>query len=145
MNDTVQLLQDVVRNARTGRDAVEQLMEKTGGDMKAELRRERETYIHAQKESEQALSDAGGRAEPTGPMARAGMWMGLQMETLTDRSDSHIAEILIQGATMGVIEMTKALNTYGDAHPSARDLASRFVTRQNEAIERQKGFLRNGE
>ena len=26
MNETVQLLQDVVRNARTGRDAVEQLL-----------------------------------------------------------------------------------------------------------------------
>ena len=28
MNDTVQLLQDVVRNARTGEDAVAQLMKK---------------------------------------------------------------------------------------------------------------------
>ena len=145
MNETVQLLQDVVRNARTGRDAVEQLMDKTEGGIKAKLHKERETYAHTQKEGESALSDAGGRAEPTGPMARAGMWMGIQMETLTDRSDSHIAEILIQGATMGVIEMTKALNTYGHADPSARDLANRFVAQQNAAIERQKGFLRNQE
>lgn len=143
MNETVQLLQDVVRNARTGRDAVEQLMNKTEGDMKAELSRERESYVQAQREGERALLDAGGRAEPTGAMARAGMWMGLNMETLADRSDAHIAEIVIQGATMGVIEMTKALNSYGDADPSARSLASRFVARQNETIERQKGYLRN--
>ena len=43
MNDTIQLLQDVVRNARTGRDAVEQLMNKAeGGGMREELGKEKE-------------------------------------------------------------------------------------------------------
>ncbi len=144
MNQTIQLLQDVVRNARTGRDAVEQLMGKArGGDMRRELSQEKAEYLQTQKEGERALIDAGGRAEPTGPMARAGMWVGLEMETLADRSDAHIAEIVIQGATMGVIEMTKALNTYDGADPDARGLASRFVVRQNEAIDRQKAFLQN--
>ena len=144
MNETIQLLQDVVRNARTGRDAVEQLMHKAEGDsMRDELEKERAAYEQTQKEGEQALLDAGGRAEPTGPMARAGMWVGLEMETLTDRSDAHIAEIVIQGATMGVIEMTKALNSYDAAEPHARGLASQFVVQQNETIDRQKGFLDN--
>ena len=144
MNETVQLLQDVVRNARTGQDAVEQLMKKAGdGPMRTELIKEKEAYAVTRREGEQALADAGGRAEPVGPMAKAGMWMGLEMETLADRSDAHIAEIVIQGATMGVIEMTKALNTYDAADPHARGIASRFVVQQNETIDRQKGFLEN--
>ena len=144
MNDTVQLLQDVVRNARTGKDAVEQLMNKAQGDsMRRELEKEKETYQQTQRESERALVDAGGRAEPVGPLAKAGMWMGLEMETATDRSDAHIAEIVIQGATMGVIEMTKALNTYDTADDRARSLASQFVVQQNETIDRQKAFLQN--
>ena len=69
------------------------------------------------------------------------MRLGLAAQTLADRSDAHIAEIIIRGATMGVIEMTKSLNAYGDADPHARGLASRFVVRQNEAIDRQKAFL----
>ena len=144
MNETVQLLQDVVRNARTGQDAVEQLMKKTADkDMRNELIREKEDYSVTRQESERALADAGGQAEPVGPLAKAGMWMGLEMETATDRSDAHIAEIVIQGATMGVIEMTKALNTYDDADDRARSLASRFVVQQNETIDRQKQFLQN--
>ena len=79
-------------------------------DICAELIREKEDYAVTRHQSEQALVNAGGRAEPVGPLARAGMWAGLEMETLADRSDAHIAEIVIQGATMGVIEMTKALN-----------------------------------
>ena len=142
MNETVQLLQDVVRNARTGQDAVEHLMQKTeAGAMRDELIREKEDYAVTRRQSEQALVNAGGKAEPVGPLAKAGMWAGLEMETLADRSNTHIAEIVIQGATMGVIEMTKALNQYDGADAGARDLASRFVAQQNETIDRQKGFL----
>ena len=144
MNETVQLLQDVVRNARTGRDAVEQLMKKAeDATMRSELRKEQQEYAATRRESEQALLDAGGRAEPVGSMAKAGMWMGIEMETLADRSDAHIAEIVIQGATMGVIDMTKALNSYDSADPGARSLASKFVVQQNETIDRQKLFLEN--
>ena len=142
MNETVQLLQDVVRKARSGQDAVEHLMQKTEeGRMRQELIREKEDYAVTRRESERALVNAGGRAEPVGPLAKAGMWAGLEMETLADRSDAHIAEIVIQGATMGVIEMTKALNSYDGADAGARDLASRFVVQQNETIDRQKVFL----
>ena len=144
MNETIQLLQDVVRNARTGLDAVETLMKKSGGaDMRDELAKEREQYLAAARDGEQALSDAGGQTEPTGALAKAGMRLGLEGETLLDRSDAHIAEIMIQGATMGVIEMTKSLNTYGGADPRARGLASQFVVQQNEVIDRQKAFLEN--
>ena len=142
MNETIQLLQDVVRNARTGQDAVEHLMQKTeAGRMRDELIREKEDYGAAARQAESALAAAGGQAEPVGAMQKAGMWLGTQMNTLTDRSNAHIAEIVIQGATMGVIEMTKALNSYDGADATARDLASRFVVQQNETIDRQKGFL----
>ena len=143
MDETVQLLQDVVRNAKTGQDAVEQLMQKMDeGRMRDELIREKEDYAVTLRRGEQALSDAGGRQEPVGPLQKAGMWAGLEMETLMDRSDAHIAQIVIQGATMGMIEMTRSLNVYDGADPAARGLASQFVVHQNEAIDRQKAFLR---
>ncbi len=144
MDETVQLLQDVVRNARTGRDAVEHLMKKAEDRrMREELIQEKEAYDVTRREGEQALREAGGSPEPTGPLSKAGMWMGLEMETLADRSDAHIAEVGIQGATMGVIEMTKSLNAFDGADPHARGLASKFVVQQNENIERQKHFLDN--
>ena len=142
MNETIQLLQDVVRNARTGQDAVEHLMQKAeAGRMRDELIREKEDYAVTRRESERALMNAGGRAEPVGPLEKAGMWAGLEMQTMADRSNAHIAELVIQGATMGVIEMTKALNSYDGADAGARDLANRFVVQQNETINRQKVFL----
>ena len=144
MNDTVQILQDLVRNTRTGRDAAEDLMQRSDSPgMRRELNGEREGYLALQREAEKALRSANGEPEPTGMMARAGMKLGLEINTLVDRSDDHIAEMVIQGATMGIIEMTKSMNTYTEAEPFARSLASSFIVQQNEIIERQKSYLEN--
>ena len=144
MNETVQILQDLVRNARTGKDSVEALMRRTGSpEMRGELNAEREQYDALMREAEQALRAEGGEPEPVGALSQAGMKLGLEFSTLTDRSDDHLAEMVIQGATMGIIEMTKSLNTYADAQPQARGLASRFIVQQNGIIERQKAFLEN--
>lgn len=142
MNETIQLLQDVVRSARTGEAAVDHLLEKTRDDvMRRELITEKALYHASVRSAETALTAAGGRPEPVGPMARMGMWMGLNMNTLTDRSDSHIAEIMIQGANMGIIEITKTMNTCEKADAKARSIASNFIGQQKNIIERQKHFL----
>ena len=143
MNETIQLLQDMARNARTGEEAIDQLMEKVEStEMRDELRRERDQYRAAARDAESALAAAGGHSEPVGMMQKAGMWVGTQMNTLTDRSNAHIAEMVIQGATMGIIEMTKARNTCPDADDRATELASRFIVEQNEIIDRQKAYLK---
>ena len=142
MNETIQLLQDVVRNARSGETAAEQLLDKVQDpQMRGELSVERERYREAAREAEQALERSGGKPEPVGLMAKAGMWLGTQMNTLTDTSNAHIAEMVIQGATMGVIEMTKAKNSYPDADGDVAGIASRFIVMQNDIIDRQKTYL----
>ena len=142
MNQTIQLLQDVVRNARTGESGVEQLLEKVEDKgMLDELNREKTDYQRIAEKAEQALTAAGGKIEPLGMMAKAGMWMGTQMNTLMNKSNAHIAEMVIQGANMGVIELTKSRNTYSDADPNALDIAADFITQQQDIIERQKAFL----
>ena len=143
MNETIQLLKDVAKNARSGEEAITQLIDKVEtAEMKGELSRELSQYRDAAREAESALTAAGGAPEPVGMMQKAGMWMGTQMNTLTDRSNAHIAEMVIQGATMGIIEMTKARNTCPDADDYAADLASRFIVEQNDIIDRQKAYLR---
>ena len=144
MDHSIQLLQDVVRNARSGQEAAELLLEKVADpEMRGELSVERDRYSQAAREAELALTASGGKPEPVGMMAKAGMWLGTQANTLADTSNAHIAEMVIQGATMGVIEMTKARNTYPDADSDATGIASRFIVMQNDIIDRQKAYLRD--
>lgn len=142
MNETIQLLQDIVRNARTGESAIDQLLTISDNtEMRRELMTEKAFYHATVRSSEQALIRAGGKAEPIGPMSKAGMRMGIVFNTITDKTDSHIAELVIQGANMGIIEMTKALNTYSNASDESISIARNFIGQQQDIISRQKHFL----
>lgn len=142
MDQTGKLLSRVAENARTGYDAASQLLARTQDEeMRRELASERDYYRDAARDAEEKLGRLGAKFDGKGPIARAGMWAGIRMNTFVDRSSSHLADIVIQGATMGVIDTTKARGEFPDASAEAQEAASDFITRQQEAIERMKDFL----
>lgn len=142
MNETVKLLERVAEAAHTGADACGELLEKTKDPgLRGELAAQRADYQNFARDAEQALFVAGGRLRAPGPVQRAGMWMGLQLNTLMDASPEHVADIAIQGATMGVIDMTRDRSDLPDANADAQGLASGLITAQQNAIERLKKFL----
>ena len=142
MNQTETLLNCVARNAFTGKDATAQLIKRVeDSEMRRELVYQQEQYRAVHKQAEDMLSKMGKDAEAPGPMAKMGMWAGVMMNTAMDKSNAHIADIMIQGATMGVVDTTKARNQCVDASAEAQGIASSFVTQQQDSIERMKQYL----
>ena len=142
MDQNYGLLQAIVENGRTGADACDQLLKKTeDAKMRDELMLEKQHYEQCVRDAEKAIAQMGREPHPKGMAARMGMWMGMQMNTMIDKTSTHIAEMLIEGATMGVVELTKAKNTFTDADAHAQGIASDMIVKQQEAIERLKGFL----
>ena len=143
MNHSRKLLECIVENARTGEYACEQLMNKTADDeMRRELAIEKKNYVEIAGEAEKRIEKMGLPVQHLDKMARMGMWMGTQYNTMIDKTSTHIAEMLIEGATMGIVAMTKARNSCPDAEADIQGIASRFITCQQEAIERLKRVLR---
>ena len=139
---TEKLLQRVVENARTGASACEQLIQRTrDGEMRGALRDLRGQYQDFERRAEHQLYAAGAHPAPVKPVDRAGMWLGIRLNTMSDASASHIADIAIQGANMGVVGMTRDLNDLSDASAEARALAQGFVAGQQRAVERLKPYL----
>lgn len=68
-------------------------------------------------------------------------WTGIQMNTMTDKSNSHIADMLIQGTTMGIIEGRKLLNQNPDIDQEVRQVLDTFVKMQENNVEKLKTFL----
>ena len=143
MNQTRNLLQSIVENARVGEDACDQLLSRTEDkNLRMELMNEKQQYAGFARDAEMMLENMGVHPHPQGMMERMGMWMGMQFNTLKDHSASHIADMLIQGATMGVVEMTKARNSNPDADAQAHGVAADMIAKQQEAIDRLKSFLK---
>ena len=102
---------------------------------------EKQHYAAASRAAEEKLTKMGIYPQPKGPMARMGMWMGMQFNTMTDRSAAHIADITIQGAGMGIVELTKAINSNPEADSESQGIANGLIAKQQEAIDRLKPFL----
>lgn len=73
-------------------------------------------------------------------MNKAMTWGGIEMETIMDKSNSKIAELLIKGTNMGIIEGRKLLNNK-DIDNRINDLISEFVKMQEESVEILKEYL----
>lgn len=142
MNQSIELLRDVVRTARDGDEGIRLVMEKTDDTaLRQALFAEQEQYQAVERDAGRRLVDMGSRAEPESMMARAGMWMGMQMQTLADRSTKHLANLLIQGITMGITELTRSRGEHKGADAESVALCERLITLQQNAIEQAKGFL----
>ena len=67
-------------------------------------------------------------------------WYGVEMKTLMDDSSSKIAELLLQGTNMGIIEGRKILNNK-ELDSKVHKIAQEYVDMQENAIEKLKEFL----
>jgi len=73
---------------------------------------------------------------------KLGAFMGIKMEVLKDNSDSRIAGMLIQGLTMGVINITKNIDKYkAEVDKEIITIAKDYKKHQEESIEKLKAYL----
>lgn len=68
-------------------------------------------------------------------------WTGIQLNTISDKSNSQISEILIQGNSMGIIKAVKLLNQSPEASSDVKKILNGFIRLQENNIEQLKKFL----
>jgi len=68
-------------------------------------------------------------------------WMGVQMNTMNDRSTSKISEMLIQGTVMGIIEGRKILNHNPNVETNIKNTLNEFVQMQENSVTKLKEYL----
>lgn len=142
MNPSITLLQEIIRAARDGAEGISLVMEKAEDTaLRQALSEEKAQYSAVEQDAGNRLTEMGGRAEPESMANRMGMRMGMQMNTLLDKSPSHLAELLIQGNTMGVISLIRTKNGLPGADEASLALFERMLALQYDAIERAKAFL----
>lgn len=65
----------------------------------------------------------------------------LTFNTLTNTSTSHMAEMMITGNTMGVIDITKQLNKIKNCQEDICNLCTNLVEIEEQSVEDLKQFL----
>ena len=79
--------------------------------------------------------------QETNIMNKAMTWYGIQMNTMTDKSNSNISELLLQGTNMGIIEGRRLLNNNPSVDKNVRQILDDFVAMQEDSVETLKKYL----
>ena len=69
------------------------------------------------------------------------LWGSIQMNTLLDSSEQHIAEMMINGTTMGIIDITKKLNELEQPKAKEKEIAEEFIENSQAYIDMWKNYL----
>lgn len=143
MKENINALDEVHKGCCMGMDAINFIYDKVeDSGLKSEIAKEKEEYEQVKEQVEKIYSKYNSDDNPheTSVMTKAMTWSGIEMKTLTDTSTSKLAELLLQGVNMGIIEGRKILNNKKIAQ-EVNDIISKYVTMQEKSVEALKKYL----
>ena len=142
MDQPQYILNQVNQAIKMGMDSISNVSEKVQDSrLKDELLFQYDKYNEILNEVNDELTNYDDFPKDLNPMQKAMGWMGVEMNTLTDKSNSKIAEMMIQGTNMGIIEGVKLLNHNPDTEQHIKDILNKFIDFQQNNVEQLKKYL----
>ena len=125
-----------------GLDSIEYLQDKAQSDeLSNYLKHEYSMYNNILDKVNDAFSNYNAEPQDINFASKAMLWYGIQTNTLKDKTDSKVSELLMQGTNMGIIEGRRILNAHDDLDTDVKKLINDFVSYQEESVEKLKKFL----
>ncbi len=142
MNGNAELLNFIYQNSQMGVATIKQLIDiSEDEELNKQLISQYNEYKEIHSTAEKALNENGYDEKGIGALDKIKTYIMINMQTLTDKSSSHISEMLIIGSNMGVINAVKNLKKYQNAEPNIVDLMERLLKFEENNIQQLKDFL----
>lgn len=138
----IQILKELNKDAKMGMDSITMVSNKVQDqNFKKLLDQQHNEYQNIFDRTQELLVQENESIQDVPSMQKAMAWTGIQMNTMNDKSNSKLSELLIQGNDMGVIKGTKLLNKSSFTTSEIENLLSDFVRLQEKNIDDLKKFL----
>ncbi|MGI6403578.1 MAG: hypothetical protein ACOX0K_05015 [Oscillospiraceae bacterium] len=138
----ISALNNLYKNASMGIKATQMLIEKSDDvEFSKTLHKFLVDYTEVKEKAADGLAEYGQLPQSSDLMQDGALWMGVQMNTLIDKTSSHMAEMLIQGSSMGMIDNTKTLNTHKNLSPQVAKLTQRLNQIEENNVQAMKRYL----
>lgn len=144
-----ELYQEIYKNVKMGAESLTDMIARVDtGDLKTELGVELAQYESLAHQAKTALLGMGVTPKEENFVTRVSAKAGVMMNTMLDATPSHIAQMVIEGSTMGTTDLIRKLNEYRceadgtdkESHEVVR-LARRTVAFEEDCIKKMKAYL----
>ncbi len=143
MKDNINALDEINKGATMGMDAIGDILDKIDSkEFKDMIKKQYDDYKRISEHINEIYDNYNDDKEPheTTFMNKIMTNMSIEMKTLTDKSDSKIAELLLQGTNMGIIEGRRILNNKS-LDEEVTNILRDYVTMQEKCVEKLKNYL----
>ncbi len=141
---TQELLESLHKNVSMGKESVMDIMSKVRGEeLREELTGQLDKYGQFINEINAELRETVGRSKSESMMTKIAAKLGIEINTLTDATEQHIAQMIIEGTTMGITDTIRLVRDYENTNcsESALKLAKSVIDFQEKTVSRMKKFL----
>lgn len=126
-----------------GRDSLKQALEKAHDESLKDVIRRQMTEYDREFAQVEALMQRRGQEPTSAPkIAKANSRIMVNMQTaMANDKDAKIAEMVIQGSTMGITKMTEVIHQSGGRDAEAETLVQHIIQTEQSNIDEMKRFL----
>lgn len=145
MNENKELLEYLYKSSEMGRDSLTNLLKelnnkenKLKGLISDELSEYEKYFKKSQKFLKKYKADISNNSLMTKIMSK----QGIKKEVKDDNSDANVAHMLIEGLTMGVVDIETKINNFKDkADKDILNLCDKYLKFQQKEIDKLKKYL----
>lgn len=142
MHPEMELLQYIYKTADMGCAGIDSVIGHVKqAPLQKELERQQGEYGRLRDLAETMITQKGEKPGGAGAVAKTSAdWMAAGKLAVND-SPSKIAEMTIEGTTMGITKTIKHLKDFQSGGEQARELGQQLLETQEANVERMKAFL----
>ena len=141
-NNDQELIDRVYENVRMGSYAIDCIMEKIKNPELAELLRKQNKFYLEEVSSIQSFARGiGYEPKDINVMAKGMSYMSIKTKTLMNNDSAKLAEMLVQGTTMGITDTMKAKTEYPTENEELNNIVDRIIKHEEEFVDSLKTFL----
>ena len=142
MNNNMNVLDEINKGCFMGIDALDIVIKKVSDtSFKEVLEKQYEEYVSLTNRIDELYKEYSDKeAHETNMITKAMTWYGIEKDTMMDDSISKLADLLINGTNMGIIEGRKLLNNK-KMDKKVHKLCCDYTKMQENYIEKLMKFL----
>ncbi|HEY5561526.1 MAG TPA: hypothetical protein VIK72_07155 [Clostridiaceae bacterium] len=142
MNKNSELLNYIHQNSEMGKITINQLITISKDEAyKKMLQSQFDEYKMIFNLVDKKLKDNNKEAKDINTLSKMSSHFMINLKTLRYKTPAHISKMLIQGSTMGIIDITEKIKEYADADKEIVDLAKQLLDFEQRNVEECKKYL----
>lgn len=142
MNGNAELLNFVYQNSEMGVETIRQLLG-IAKDKKflRQLDTQLQEYLKINQAAKNLLNAHKFTEKDISAFEKLTTYLMINMKTMTDHSPSHLAEMMIIGSNMGIVDAIKNMRKYKDGEKNILELMQQLLEMEENNVKTLKTFL----